>query len=98
MKRFFLVIAAAFLGLSAGAQVNLGEKLERDPEVRYGKLPNGLVYYVRHNEKPAQRLARRALTINNKKCFLTNSRAMPGCFYDMIDISMQKHLGEGKYE
>ncbi len=55
MKRFFLVIAAALLGLSAGAQVNLGEKLERDPEVRYGKLPNGLVYYVRHNEKPAQR-------------------------------------------
>lgn len=23
---------------------------------------------------------------------------MPGCFYDMIDISMQKHLGEGMYD
>ena len=53
MKRFFLTVFAVLLGLSAGAQVNLGEKLQRDPEVRYGKLDNGLVYYVRHNEKPA---------------------------------------------
>ncbi len=55
MKRFFLTVAAVLLGLTASAQINFGEKLERDPEVRYGKLENGLVYYVRHNEKPAQR-------------------------------------------
>jgi len=26
-----------------------------DPEVRYGKLENGLTYYIRHNEQPKQR-------------------------------------------
>ena len=27
----------------------------KDPNVRVGKLDNGLTYYIRHNEKPAQR-------------------------------------------
>ena len=31
------------------------EKLPMDPEVRYGKLENGLTYYIRHNEQPKQR-------------------------------------------
>ena len=31
------------------------EKLPIDPEVRYGKLDNGLTYYIRHNEQPKQR-------------------------------------------
>src|SRR5574344_2203328 len=26
-----------------------------DPNVRYGKLKNGLTYYIRHNEKPKER-------------------------------------------
>jgi zinc protease len=31
------------------------EKLIMDPKLRYGKLANGLTYYIRHNEKPAER-------------------------------------------
>ena len=31
------------------------EKLPMDPEVRYGRLENGLTYYIRHNEQPKQR-------------------------------------------
>ena len=31
------------------------EKLPMDPEVRFGKLDNGLTYYIRHNEQPKQR-------------------------------------------
>jgi len=30
-------------------------KLPLDPDVRYGKLDNGLTYYIRHNEQPKQR-------------------------------------------
>lgn len=29
--------------------------LQRDPNVRFGVLDNGLTYYLRHNEKPSQR-------------------------------------------
>ena len=55
MKKYFLILAAALISLSVSAQINPGELLQRDPEVKYGRLDNGLVYYVRHNEKPAAR-------------------------------------------
>ena len=31
------------------------EKLVMDPKIRYGKLDNGLTYYIRHNETPKER-------------------------------------------
>ena len=31
------------------------EKLAMDPAIRYGKLDNGLTYYIRHNEMPKER-------------------------------------------
>lgn len=31
------------------------EQLPIDPKVRYGKLSNGLTYYIRHNELPKER-------------------------------------------
>jgi len=40
--------------MSVSAQ-DAPEKLPMDPEVRYGKLDNGLTYYIRHNEQPKQR-------------------------------------------
>lgn len=55
MKRFLLFAVALLVSLTGRAQLNPGELLQRDPEVKYGKLDNGLTYYVRHNEKPAQR-------------------------------------------
>ena len=52
MKRLVnaLILAAALLQVHAvKAQVPL------DSAVRYGQLENGLTYYIRHNEQPAQR-------------------------------------------
>ena len=51
MKRFFLTLAVAFVTLIAFGQT----QLPVDPNVRIGKLENGLTYYIRHNSKPAQR-------------------------------------------
>ena len=31
------------------------EPLPIDPKVRYGKLSNGLTYYIRHNDQPKDR-------------------------------------------
>ena len=49
-----LVLAAP---LAAGAQqtASLTQELPRDPSVVVGSLPNGLRYYVRRNERPANR-------------------------------------------
>ena len=53
MKKFFLSL---ILLISVGSVVAQEvEKLPIDPEVRYGKLENGLTYYIRHNEQPKQR-------------------------------------------
>ena len=51
MKRLFIFIAAIFV-----AAVTYGQNpLPNDPAVKVGKLENGLTYYIRHNEQPAQR-------------------------------------------
>ena len=51
MKRLFIFIAAIFAAAVAFGQT----PLPNDPEVRVGKLDNGMTYYIRHNSQPAQR-------------------------------------------
>ena len=51
MKKFILSVAALFVALVAFGQ----RPLPNDPDVRVGKLENGMTYYIRHNDKPAQR-------------------------------------------
>ncbi len=51
MKRLFIFIAAIFAVTMAFGQT----QLPNDPAVRTGKLDNGMTYYIRHNEQPAQR-------------------------------------------
>ena len=54
MRKFLLslLIVVAF-GINAFAQMAMPTPM--DPNVRYGKLDNGLTYYIRHNEKPDNR-------------------------------------------
>ena len=51
MKRLFITLAALIAATVALAQA----PLPNDPEVRVGKLDNGMTYYIRHNDQPAQR-------------------------------------------
>jgi len=55
MKKLFLTAIAVLLAVLAIAQNPMEQPVPMDPTVRYGKLDNGLTYYIRHNEKPAQR-------------------------------------------
>ena len=59
MKKFksFLLICLAGLFVQ-GLWAQFGgtpDKLPIDPKVRFGKLPNGMTYYIRHNELPKER-------------------------------------------
>ena len=49
----FLLIFVSFMTLSAQQQM---EPLPLDPKVKYGKLDNGMTYYIRHNELPKDRV------------------------------------------
>ena len=57
MKKLFILFALSCLLFMQGsfAQVNLQTQLPQDPTVVMGKLPNGIVYYLRHNEEPKDR-------------------------------------------
>ncbi len=39
----------------AHSQVSAGKKMLVSPHVKVGKLPNGLTYYIRHNDEPKNR-------------------------------------------
>ena len=51
MKKVLIFAAALFFAAIGSAQT----PLPNDPEVKTGKLDNGMTYYIRHNDKPAQR-------------------------------------------
>lgn len=55
MKKILISIAALFVAFAAFGQQPNVRNLPNDPEVRVGKLDNGMTYYIRHNDKPAQR-------------------------------------------
>ena len=51
MKRALLFVAA-MLTMASAAMAQQMPPIPVDQNVRIGKLPNGLTYYIRHNEKP----------------------------------------------
>ncbi|MBR3565087.1 MAG: insulinase family protein [Paludibacteraceae bacterium] len=53
MKKFCVSLFALFVCMIATAQEL--QPMPIDSAVRVGKLPNGLTYYIRHNETPKQR-------------------------------------------
>ena len=56
MKKFLLAVVALMASLGAKAQMEaFSQPLPTDPNVRIGKLDNGLTYYIRHNAWPEQR-------------------------------------------
>ena len=57
MKKLFALLSfSCLLGIQGIlAQVNLQDPLPQDPNVVVGKLPNGITYYLRHNEEPKNR-------------------------------------------
>ena len=64
MKLLRLLILFLFVSVSSVfAQKNLNDTLPVDPNVRIGKLSNGLTYYIRQNKKPEQKVELR-LVVN----------------------------------
>jgi Predicted Zn-dependent peptidases len=48
------VLLVGSMSIPAAAQ-QTAQQLSLDPKVKVGTLPNGLTYYIRHNEQPKQR-------------------------------------------
>lgn len=52
-KILFFAICISIVQISFGQQKNAEKPIERDTAIRTGVLENGMTYYVRHNNKPA---------------------------------------------
>jgi zinc protease len=59
----FLFVAGFSLLFGQTKQIDLNTPIAVDPNVRIGKLDNGLVYYIRYNKKPEKRVELR-LAVN----------------------------------
>ena len=55
-KRILLAIHFVCLVFASYAQTNLADKLPISPEVKVGKLANGLTYYIQKNSKPEKKV------------------------------------------
>src|SRR5580765_5132868 len=58
-----LVFLLYFVSTSLFSQINLTQPIPVDPNVRVGKLPNGLTYYIQKNAKPEKKMELR-LVVN----------------------------------
>ena len=55
-RKIGLLVVMALIALTqVSAQMQM-PPIPTDPNVRIGKLDNGLTYYIRHNEKPENRV------------------------------------------
>jgi zinc protease len=51
-----LLISLAFTTLAAHSAINLADPIPVDPQIKVGKLANGLTYYIKKNGKPEKRV------------------------------------------
>jgi zinc protease len=62
-NKFFALFLILCFAFTVTAQVNLNAPIPVDPNVRIGKLENGLTYYIRKNAKPEKKIELR-LAVN----------------------------------
>ena len=55
MKKRFYIVLFAFVAAVMGVSAQQMPNVPLDPAVKVGVLPNGLTYYIRHNEWPEKR-------------------------------------------
>ena len=68
-----LFLVMSFLFTNVFAQVDANQKMPIDPDVKIGKLDNGLIYYIRQNKKPENRVEMR-LAINAGSLYETEAQ------------------------
>ena len=73
------------------AQQNLSDALPVDPNVKIGKLSNGLTYYIRQNKKPAQKVELR-LVVNVGSILEDESQQGIAHFSEHMAFNGTKHF------
>jgi zinc protease len=91
MFRRFSVIAFLFVGFQGIGQINLAQQLPVDPNVKIGKLPNGLTYYIRKNTTPEKKVELR-LAVNAGAVLEDNDQRGLAHFMEHMSFNGSKHF------
>ena len=90
LHRSFLVMLLAAGFITASAQ-SVTEKLPVDPQVKIGKLSNGLTYYIRQNKKPENKVELR-LAVNAGSILEDNDQQGLAHFTEHMAFNGSKHF------
>src|SRR5204862_6085154 len=88
LKPLFFIVFAFFYVISFG-QYNLKDLLPVDPNVKVGKLANGLTYYIRRNVKPEKKLELR-LAVNTGSVLENNDERGLAHFMEHMSFNGSK--------
>src|SRR4249919_2719045 len=88
LSLFFLV---SFFSPDLFSQVNLDQPIPVDPNVKIGKLPNGLTYYIQKNLKPEKKMELR-LVVNTGSILEDADQRGLAHFMEHMNFNGSKHF------
>src|SRR5215510_12807383 len=77
--------------VSSFAQYNLTDPVPVNPNVKVGKLPNGLTYYIQKNAKPEKKMELR-LVVNTGSILEDNDQRGLAHFMEHMNFNGSKHF------
>lgn len=90
-NRVFNVLLFFVFSLQSFAQFNLSQPIPVDPNVKIGKLPNGLTYYIRKNTQPSKKVELR-LAVNAGAVLEDNDQRGLAHFMEHMSFNGSKHF------
>jgi zinc protease len=90
-KKIFLSLLTSLFFFYTSAQYKLTDPLPTDPNVKVGKLSNGLTYYIRRNVKPEKKLELR-LAVNAGSVLENENQRGLAHFMEHMGFNGSKHF------
>ncbi|MFI5187493.1 MAG: M16 family metallopeptidase [Chitinophagales bacterium] len=91
IKSLCSVIFLSFIFTNSFAQFNLNQSIPVDPNVKVGKLPNGLTYYIQKNLKPEKKMELR-LVVNAGSILEDPDQQGLAHFMEHMNFNGSKHF------
>lgn len=88
---YALLVLCMVCSISLHAQLNLSDKLPKDPSIKIGKLSNGLTYYIKQNKKPENKVELR-LAVNAGSILEDNDQQGLAHFTEHMAFNGSKHF------
>ena len=90
-NRLLSVVVVFIFSFQSFAQFNLNQPIPVDPNVRIGKLSNGLTYYIRKNTQPAKKVELR-LAVNAGAVLEDEDQRGLAHFMEHMNFNGSKHF------